>query len=202
MTEHTMQIVPEDYSFLHAWMSSRDRESPPEGDVYLRRRCGVMIARSMAIQASNHPILRCPNYAGLNAPEGSLSAPEKGNALLEEKPEVVVLDDEEGVLNMLCDFLEMEGFRATCLNHPRQIECLKPDHHPCLFLIDMMLPGTNGLEVAAKLRQGDFGNTPMIAMSASTIMVHSAKFADVFEETISKPFDLSALRKAVERYAA
>lgn len=65
-----------------------------------------------------------------------------------------------------------------------------------------MVPGTNGLEVAAKLRQEDFGNAPMIAMSASTIMVHSAKFTDLFEEIISKPFDLSALRKTVERYAA
>jgi len=44
--------------------------------------------------------------------------------------------------------------------------------------------------------------TPMIAMSASSFMVRTAKATGLFQETISKPFDVGEFLATVERCLA
>lgn len=118
-------------------------------------------------------------------------------------PCVVVIDDERDVLALICDVLEDEGYRAICLpdveRTPQLVQC---EHTPALFLLDIMLPRTTGIEVARGLRATGFGQTPMIAMSASTAMLQAAVDSDLFQATIAKPFDLDTLLGTVEQYAA
>jgi two-component system, OmpR family, response regulator MtrA len=114
--------------------------------------------------------------------------------------QIVVIDDEQGVLDLLYDLLEMEGFTVVCLSEPRQVEGLKQSANPSLFLIDIMLPGTSGIELAEQLRADEFPDTPIIAMSASRFMVNAAKGTGLFQDTISKPFDVNEIVATVERH--
>jgi CheY-like chemotaxis protein len=116
-------------------------------------------------------------------------------------PAVVVVDDEPSILESLCDLLEFAGFRVLCLADPDQVAALSPAAHPSVFLIDVMLPGTSGVELARSLRANGFTQTPMVAMSASERMLQMADSSRLFQETISKPFDLDLVLQVVERYA-
>jgi CheY-like chemotaxis protein len=116
--------------------------------------------------------------------------------------QVVVIDDEPSLLSVLRDLLEDEGFSVVCLDHPQQIEALKGNTDPGLFLIDIMLPGISGIELAEQLRAASYSQTPMIAMSASSFMVRTAKATGLFQETISKPFDVDEFLATVERCLA
>jgi CheY-like chemotaxis protein len=73
---------------------------------------------------------------------------------------------------------------------------------PYLFLVDLMLPGIDGIELASRLRAGHFRDTPIIAMSASAAMLAAARRSTLFQETLAKPFDLSTMLGYVERYVA
>jgi DNA-binding response OmpR family regulator len=113
---------------------------------------------------------------------------------------VVVIDDERDVLNVVCEVLEEEGLGVLCLDHPKLARSLKDSINPCLFLIDLMLPDDNGIQLAEDLRSHAFHSVPMIAMSASRDMVRAAWTSGLFQDTLSKPFDLDQLVQIVERH--
>ena len=116
-----------------------------------------------------------------------------------ERP-IVVIDDEPGVLDLLRDLLEFEGFGVVCFDHPEQLHALTPAANPSLFLIDIMLPGTSGIELAQQLRAEGFAATSMIATAASAFMVRTARSTELFQDTLSKPFDVANLLGIIERY--
>jgi CheY-like chemotaxis protein len=115
---------------------------------------------------------------------------------------VVVVDDERDLLDMICSLFEDEGHRVLCLNHPVDTANLSSHPQPDLFLLDIMLPQMSGIELAKQLRQGDYSETPMVAMSASPVMLHMAQSSGLFQNTIPKPFDLDALLHMVETLPA
>lgn len=115
---------------------------------------------------------------------------------------VVVIDDERDVLDVVCEVLEMENFTVICLDRPELLEVSVGARHPDLFLIDIMLHGQSGVEVAEDLRRRGYATTPMLAMSASRLMSHFASQSGVFQDAIDKPFDIAALVECVRRYAA
>jgi CheY-like chemotaxis protein len=117
----------------------------------------------------------------------------------EENPRIFVVEDEEGVAQLVRDLLESEGFAVQAAAHPDATRAIDRTDPPDLILIDMMLPGQDGVKLAGQLRETGLGHTPMIAMSASRIMLHFASESGLFQETVAKPFDLTTLLGAVRR---
>lgn len=115
---------------------------------------------------------------------------------------IVVVEDEPSVLEMLQDVLQGNGLSVVPVPYPELVHTIDSGVHPDLFLLDVMLPGMSGVELAAQLRRCGFAHTPMIAMSASPLMLEVAAASDLFDGTLSKPFDLSKLLGLVSRYAA
>jgi CheY-like chemotaxis protein len=116
--------------------------------------------------------------------------------------QIAVLDDEQDILDALCDVLEMEGYLVACYDHPDVIEQKLNGLHPDLFLIDLMLPNITGIELARRLRTRGFGETPMIAISASNRMIQAATASGLFQAAIPKPFDLDEILDLVSRHVA
>lgn len=115
---------------------------------------------------------------------------------------VVVIEDEPAVLQMLQDFLQGNGYTVIPVPFPEMVYTIEPQLRPDLFLVDVMLPGMSGVELAQQLRASGFAHTPMIAMSASPLMLQVAAESKLFQGTLAKPFDLSNLLGHVSRFAA
>ena len=65
---------------------------------------------------------------------------------------IFIVDDDQAIGEMLSLVLENEGFQTvTCLDGLRAVEMF-PIVKPDLILLDVMLPGLDGTEVARRIR--------------------------------------------------
>ena len=77
---------------------------------------------------------------------------------------ILVVEDEEKIARFLCDYLQAAGFRTSTQTHgDRVISQVKKDV-PDLILLDIMLPGIDGMELCREIRK--FSNVPIIMITA------------------------------------
>ena len=69
---------------------------------------------------------------------------------------ILIVEDESKLAALLHDYLVQEGFEVTVLHRGDEVEPWVADHAVDLVLLDLMLPGKNGLDVCRALRaRGD-----------------------------------------------
>jgi len=61
---------------------------------------------------------------------------------------VLVVDDEDSVRELIELYLKKEGFEVIHARDGREALRLNGQHHPDLIVLDLMLPGLDGWEVA------------------------------------------------------
>lgn len=116
-----------------------------------------------------------------------------------DEPQVLILEDEAPLLSVLAEFLESEGMRPIPAAAPDLALRLAREHPPDLIIIDVMLSGASGIEVAVTLRDRGFPNTPIMAISASPLMLDFARQMGIFDDFLTKPFDLDRLLSSIQR---
>jgi len=114
---------------------------------------------------------------------------------------IVVIEDEPAVYNVLAEALGEEGFIVSHLIDGRAAQDLDPRLDPELILMDLMLPGLDGIKLTSHLRAHGFAHTPIVALSASAIKLYCARESGLFQACLAKPFDLSELLECAERLA-
>ena len=78
---------------------------------------------------------------------------------------ILAVDDTADNLMLLQVFLESEGFEVeTADNGSSALDCLQRSR-PDLILLDVMMPGMNGLEVTQKIRSTNY-TLPILLVSA------------------------------------
>lgn len=116
----------------------------------------------------------------------------------EMEPRVAVLvDDEPDILWVVGDVLESDGFQVLAFDHPALLDDLEGDTPAQLVVVDLVLPGMNGIETARRLHAHGFASTPMLAISASSEMCAAAAASGLFDAVLSKPFDDTRLLATV-----
>ncbi len=68
-------------------------------------------------------------------------------------PEILVVDDERSILESLRDILEDEGYEVKCVETGEEALRLLEEEPPDLVLLDVWLPGMDGLEVLSRIRK-------------------------------------------------
>jgi CheY-like chemotaxis protein len=119
--------------------------------------------------------------------------------MTQEHP-VVVVDDEPAVLDAVCQMLELQGHRTVCWSKAEEGLAAGAGHQPALALIDLLLPGLDGIQLAQRLRSEYGAEMPLIAMSAHEDLLEDADESGLFSDLVPKPFDLYALVQCIERY--
>jgi len=84
--------------------------------------------------------------------------------MAEMNESILVVDDEERIRRLLRMYLEKEGYSIDEAEDGETALQKAIDHDYDLILLDLMLPGIDGLEVCARLRQ--FKATPVIMLTA------------------------------------
>ena len=77
---------------------------------------------------------------------------------------VLVVDDDPQTLRYVRDALSKAGFAAIVTADPKGVEQLMETERPHLVLLDLMLPGTDGIELMENVP--DLGDVPVIFISA------------------------------------
>jgi len=117
---------------------------------------------------------------------------------------VLVVDDEPDIREVIRFALEGAGFRVYEAGHADEARKLLGAESPDLLLLDWVLPGRSGLELAQKLKQSAATHaTPIIMVSAKYEEEDRVKGLDTgADDYITKPFsprELVARVKAVLR---
>lgn len=86
---------------------------------------------------------------------------------MSNKPRVLLVDDQPGVLEMLGLFFERAGFAVEKATNGKQALEQMPEFEPDIVILDVMMPGLSGIEVCKQLRsQPKTAQLPIIMLSA------------------------------------
>jgi two-component system cell cycle response regulator DivK len=112
---------------------------------------------------------------------------------------ILIVEDNEKNRKLVRDVLQFHGYATLeAINAEDGIRFAR-EHHPDLILLDIQLPGIDGIDALAQLR-GDQAteNIPVIAVTASA-MAHdqSRIMAAGFDDYQRKPLDIRELAEVV-----
>ena len=109
---------------------------------------------------------------------------------------ILIVDDEKDVLLMLEKRLTAEGYSVITTTKSTNAIALAKSQHPDLIILDVVMPGMDGGEVAAKLREHPLTRSiPVIFLTAllsKTEEYHENRMIGS-NITFAKPFDTEEL---------
>jgi two-component system alkaline phosphatase synthesis response regulator PhoP len=122
-----------------------------------------------------------------------------GGIVANEK--VLVIDDEESILNLVTSYLEKEGFEiTTATDGPTGLKAARA-FKPDIIVLDIMLPGMDGIELLSRLRRES--DVYVIMLTAKTEETDKIVGLSVgADDYVTKPFsprELTARIKAALR---
>jgi two-component system OmpR family response regulator len=122
---------------------------------------------------------------------------------METRPHLLVVDDDREIRDLLTRFLEKNGYRITAVRDAREARRAWTRGAFHLVVLDLMLPGENGLDLARWLRdQEDVPIVVLSAMGEETDRIIGLELGA--DDYIAKPFnprELMARIRAVMRRA-
>ena len=106
---------------------------------------------------------------------------------------VLIVDDDPVVRDLLSCFLRANGFEASVLHDGTHLQRRLELERPSLVILDVMMPGVDGLRALAALRaEGD--DIPVIFASArGDVVDRIAGLALGADDYVAKPFDVQEL---------
>ena len=113
---------------------------------------------------------------------------------------ILIVDDDEDVLLIVQTILDNAGYSAILARNGREGVEKAISVNPDLILLDVMMPGTNGIAVLEHLRADpELSQTPVIVVSAFASPADRQRaFEAGATRFVKKPFDPEALRSLVE----
>ena len=111
---------------------------------------------------------------------------------------VCLLDDEASVLKALGRLLASEGFLSEKFTDPALFLAFARDHAISLAVIDVRMPGMNGLEVLATLRSFSPKTRAIVITAEDDPANRATALARGASAFFLKPFDNDAFLQAVQ----
>jgi CheY-like chemotaxis protein len=115
---------------------------------------------------------------------------------------ILVVDDNEAGMFLACSVLQREGFQVESAGRSDEVlECLSA-HTPDLILMDVQLPGQDGLALTRQLKADpSTAGIPIVALTAHAMAGdQEAAFAAGCSGYISKPINTRTLGDQVREF--
>ncbi|HEU0291761.1 MAG TPA: PAS domain S-box protein [Anaerolineales bacterium] len=120
----------------------------------------------------------------------------------EDKRTILLVEDTDSVILMLRDYLELCGYKVEIardgLDGVSRSITIRPD----LILMDVQMPGMDGLEATRRIRrETSLKDTPIIALTALAMTSDRERCLQAgMNDYLSKPINLKELAKTIQRY--
>jgi two-component system, chemotaxis family, chemotaxis protein CheY len=126
------------------------------------------------------------------------SNPLPPGGLMEIRPCILVVDDDESIREVIEDFLSGEGYRVLCARDGSTGLSLIQESPPDLILLDMLMPVMDGRGFAEAYRQFPGPHAPIVVLTATFEARTSAEQLGA-HGYLDKPFALEDLLEIVQR---
>ncbi len=120
------------------------------------------------------------------------------------KSHILVVEDNAFSREMLCDWLELQGFAFDCAASLPEALASVAKHQPDAVLLDVQLGAEDGLSLAAWLRlDKSRQHIPVIAVTAHAMLTEQERILQAgCNVCISKPIEFQLLRDQLNRWLA
>ena len=123
---------------------------------------------------------------------------------MSERPHLLIVDDDREIRGLLAQYLEKHDFRTTTVADGREMRRILERSHVDLLVLDLMLPGEDGLSLCRELRSRS--QLPIIMLTARGEDVDRIVGLELgADDYVAKPFnprELLGRIKAVLRRSA
>lgn len=120
-----------------------------------------------------------------------------------EGKKILIVEDEEKLAAVVSDYLRQAGFAPFLLANGMEVVAWVREHKPVLIVLDLMLPGRDGMEICKEIRT--FSTVPIVMVTARIEEIDRLLgFEFGADDYLCKPFsprELVARVKAVLRRA-
>lgn len=118
------------------------------------------------------------------------------------KPSILVVEDNPLNRELLCDWLEVEGYEVWSVENLSSAIASLEQRPPGAVLLDVQLGDDDGLSLAAWMRkQPKLCHIPVIAVTAHALVTEQHSFLQAgCNACVSKPIDFKILREELERW--
>src|SRR5688572_26764184 len=122
---------------------------------------------------------------------GSLAGNQNRNSLL-------VVDDDPEIRSLVREFLTLRGYRVRVAQDGKEALALVEQERPHLIILDLMMPGVDGIEVLRTLRARDFkGGVVMLTSSQDEHSLQQTLDLGAVD-VMGKPVELERLELVVQ----
>ncbi len=121
---------------------------------------------------------------------------------MNNKARVLVVDDNKANLELFVDFLAVGGYESLNASNGEDALEIARREHPDLILLDIQLPGMDGLTVARTLKNGEkTKDIKVVALTAYSMQKGIEYCLDkALDGYISKPVSLKDFLKLLNDY--
>ena len=109
---------------------------------------------------------------------------------------ILIVEDEPKLGQLLIDYLRAASYAPTLISHGDQVLPYVRQTPPDLILLDLMLPGTDGLTLCREIRR--FSDIPIVMVTAKIEEIDRLLGLEIgADDYICKPFGIGELRARV-----
>lgn len=121
---------------------------------------------------------------------------------MEQAPQILVVDDDSGIRDLLSEYLGQQGYRVETARDGREMDERLARGRPALVVMDLMLPGDDGLALTRRIKS-TLG-CPVIMLSAKGDDIDRIVGLEVgADDYLPKPFNprelLARIRAVLRR---
>jgi DNA-binding response OmpR family regulator len=107
---------------------------------------------------------------------------------INKPPLILIVDDDPGICRMLVRYLEDQGLKSESVGSAIEMDAWLEINSANLIVLDLMLPGEDGLSIARRLRAGS--NIPIIMLTAKGDEIDRIIGLEVgADDYLAKPFN-------------
>jgi two-component system cell cycle response regulator DivK len=115
---------------------------------------------------------------------------------------VLIVEDNEKNMKLVRDVLQASGYSTFEATTGEEAVELALSQAPALVLMDVQLPGIDGVEALERMRQNErTASIPVLALTAQAMSGDRERFLEAgFDGYLAKPVDVGALIEAVREH--
>lgn len=107
---------------------------------------------------------------------------------------IYIVEDDESIRELVLYALKNEGYTGKGCRDFEEFKAALEEDTPALVLLDIMLPGKDGISILKWMREGKYKEVPVIMLTAKSAEIDKVRGLDLgADDYVTKPFSVLEL---------